>query len=83
MLLFLFIFASCTMAIPILFEAYKNPEDHILIRCGKELMMVPRVVKAVNYVTPFTSKYGINPLKFLAIGAYLLVFLFCLAIAAI
>lgn len=83
MLLFLFIFSSLTMAIPILFEIYKNPSNHILIRCGQELMTFPRVVKAVNYVTPFTAKYGINPLKFLAIGAYLLVFLFCLAISAL
>lgn len=83
MLLFLFIFSSCTMAIPILFEVYKNPSNHILIRCGQELMTFPRVVKAVNYVTPFTAKYGINPLKFLVIIAYLITFLLCLTITVL
>lgn len=83
MLLFLFIFVSCTFGMTILFEAYKNPTNHILIRCGQELMMFPRVVRAVDYVAPFTAKFGMNPLKFLAIAAYVLAFVVCLTISAL
>lgn len=83
MLLFLFIFVSATFGMTIAFEAYKNPTNHILIRCGHELMMFPRVVQAVNYVAPFTTKFGMNPLKFLAIAAYLLIFVLCLTISAL
>lgn len=83
MLLFLFIFVSLTLGMTIAFEAYKTPDNHILIRCGKELMTFPRVVQAVNYVTPFTAKHGLNPLKFLVISAYLLVFVLCLTVSAL
>lgn len=83
MLLFLFIFASSTLGMTIAFEAYKNPTNHILIRCGQELMMFPCVVRAVDYVAPFTAKFGMNPLKFLAIAAYLLAFVVCLTISAL
>lgn len=83
MLLFLFIFSSSIFWMTFAFEAYKNPTNHILIRCGQELMMVPRVVRAVNYVSPFTAKFGMNPLKFLAITAYLLTFVVCVTISAL
>lgn len=83
MLLFLFIFVSATFGMTIFFEAYKNPTNHILIRCGQELMMFPCVVRAVDFVAPFTAKFGMHPLKFLAITAYLLTFLICLTISAL
>lgn len=83
MLLFLFIFVSSTFGLTVAFEAYKNPTNQILIRCGKELMMFPFVVLALNYVSPFTAKFGMNPLKFLAITAYFVTFVICLTISAL
>lgn len=83
MLLFIFIFSSLMFLSIFLLEYHKTPHDHILIRCGRELMEVPRIVKAVDYVTPFATKIRMNPLKFLAISAYLSVFLLCLLISAL
>lgn len=83
MLLFLFIFSSLMFLSTFLLEYHKNPHDHILIRCGRELMEVPRIVKAVNYATPFATKIRMNPLKFLEISVYLSVFLICFLISTL
>lgn len=82
MILFLFIFISSALGATILLESYKNPNSHILIRCGNELMKFPKFVKVVKYITPVSEKLGISPLKFITIFTYLFVFLICLSISA-
>lgn len=83
MLLFLFIFVSGCFFLAYSVERYQKPDDHILIRCGEELMQMPKVVKAVNFVAPFAAKINMKPLKFLAILAYISVFVFCVLVALI
>lgn len=83
MLLFLFLFVSGCFCMAFTVERYQKPNDHILIRCGSELMQMPEIVKAVNYVTPFATKIKMKPLAFLATVVYILAFLFCLLVAVI
>lgn len=83
MLSFLFLFVSGCFFLAYSVERYQKPDDNILIRCDEELMQMPRVVKVVNYVTPFATKINMKPLTFLAILAYVSVFLFCVLVALI
>lgn len=83
MLLFLFFFVSGCFCMAFTVQRYQKPNDHILIRCGEELMQMPKVVKAVNYVAPFAEKINMKPLNFLAILAYISAFVFCVLVALI
>lgn len=82
-MLFLFLFVTFMFLPLFLIERYKNPNNHILIRCEQELITFQIVAKVVTLISPFATKINVRPFKVLWISTYIICFVVCLLISAL